>query len=217
MVDIAGVKVLADFEVIEIVEDTDPYPALLGLDWAIDMGGVINLKKHSMVFENNGMHVIVPLDTAEGARYTEPARDEEEVDHIYKLTMQDKDWINPMAEGVLCWEKYSECFSDSDGELENWQGQLHDVSPLRCLRVIRNFRCISSEVRDLPYFEDAGDIKDFLRTFEDKFSKEHRLEALPLTLRGASALWWDTHGKVFCDWEEFWDKMILQFEAPSVR
>ena len=32
MVDIAGVKVLADFEVIEIVEDADPYPALLGLD-----------------------------------------------------------------------------------------------------------------------------------------------------------------------------------------
>ena len=32
MMDIAGVKVLADFEVIEIVEDADPYPALLGLD-----------------------------------------------------------------------------------------------------------------------------------------------------------------------------------------
>ena len=31
MVDITGVKVLADFEVIEIVEDTDPYPKLLGI------------------------------------------------------------------------------------------------------------------------------------------------------------------------------------------
>ena len=39
MVDIAGVKFLVDFEVIEIVEDVDPYPTLLGLDWAIDMGG----------------------------------------------------------------------------------------------------------------------------------------------------------------------------------
>ena len=45
MVDITGVKVLANFEVIEIVEDTDPYPALLGIDWAIDVGGVINIKK----------------------------------------------------------------------------------------------------------------------------------------------------------------------------
>ena len=32
MVDIVGVKFLADFEVIEIVEDTDPYPVLLGID-----------------------------------------------------------------------------------------------------------------------------------------------------------------------------------------
>ena len=38
MVDIVGVKAQADFEVIEIVEDADPYPALLCLDWVIDMG-----------------------------------------------------------------------------------------------------------------------------------------------------------------------------------
>ena len=82
MVGIAGVRVLADFEVIEIVEDADPYPALLGLDWAIDMGGVINLKKRSMVFENNCMCVIVPLDPVEGVWYTEPAYEEEEIDHI---------------------------------------------------------------------------------------------------------------------------------------
>ena len=50
VVDIAGVKVQADFEVIQIVEDADPYPALLGLDWVIYMGGIINLKKQSMVF-----------------------------------------------------------------------------------------------------------------------------------------------------------------------
>jgi len=36
---------LADFEVIEIVDDNNPYPALLGIDWATDMNGVINLKK----------------------------------------------------------------------------------------------------------------------------------------------------------------------------
>ena len=32
VVDIAGVKVRADFEVIQIVEDADPYPAIIGLD-----------------------------------------------------------------------------------------------------------------------------------------------------------------------------------------
>jgi len=31
-VDIEGVSALADFEVIEIVDDNNPYPALLGID-----------------------------------------------------------------------------------------------------------------------------------------------------------------------------------------
>ena len=216
MVDIAGVKAQADFEVIEIVEDADPYPALLGLDWAIYMGGVINLKKCNMVFENNSTRVIVQLDPMEGTWYTEPARDEEEVYHIYKLTTQDEYWINPTEKGVLCWEKDSECFSDSDGELENWQGRLYAVSALRCLRVTRNFRCISSKVRDLPYFGDSGNIKEFLRAFEAEVPKESRLGALLLALCGAPACRWDMHRTIFCNWEECQDKMILQFEAPSV-
>ena len=54
-----------------------------------------------MVFENNGTRVIVPLDLAEGTKYTEPAQDAKEVDHIYKLTTQDEYWINPMEKGVI--------------------------------------------------------------------------------------------------------------------
>ena len=42
-VDIEGENTLADFEVIEI--DSNPYPVLLGINWATDMNGVINLKK----------------------------------------------------------------------------------------------------------------------------------------------------------------------------
>ena len=72
MIDITGVKVRAEFEVIQIVEDVDPYPVLLRLDWEIDMGGIINLKKRSMVFENEGTRVIVPLNPAEGEWYREP-------------------------------------------------------------------------------------------------------------------------------------------------
>jgi hypothetical protein len=33
--DINGVRTFADFEVIEIVDDSCPYPALLGIDWAL--------------------------------------------------------------------------------------------------------------------------------------------------------------------------------------
>ena len=44
-VDIEGTSMLADFEVIVIVDESNPYPVLLGIDWAIDMNRVINLKK----------------------------------------------------------------------------------------------------------------------------------------------------------------------------
>jgi hypothetical protein len=35
-VDLDGVHTKADFKVIEIVDDTTPYPTFLGLDWAFD-------------------------------------------------------------------------------------------------------------------------------------------------------------------------------------
>lgn len=43
-----------------------------------------------MMFERKSLRVIVPLDPAEGARYTEPVRDfmedDDDLDQIYKIT-----------------------------------------------------------------------------------------------------------------------------------
>lgn len=69
------------------------------------MGGIINLKHRSMIFENDGIQVMIPLDPVEGERYTEPVHEGDGVDHIYKLIMWDEDWINPMVDGMLTWEK----------------------------------------------------------------------------------------------------------------
>jgi hypothetical protein len=88
-VDIEGASALANFKVIEIVDDNNPYPAVLGIDWAINMNGVINPKKRNMIFEKKPFHVIVPLDAIEGSRYTEPICDYESndnLDYIYKIT-----------------------------------------------------------------------------------------------------------------------------------
>lgn len=91
--DIECASVVENFEVIEIVDDSNPYPTLLGIDWAIDMNGVINLKKIMMSFERKSLRVIVPLDPGEEVRYTEPVHDYEEsgheLDQIYKITAQD--------------------------------------------------------------------------------------------------------------------------------
>ena len=44
-VDIEGLRTFVDFEAINIVDDMNPYPALLGIDWAIDNQTIINFKK----------------------------------------------------------------------------------------------------------------------------------------------------------------------------
>ena len=61
-VDIDGVRSFADFEVIEIIGDSRPYPALLGIDWAIGNMAIIDLKRRQMTFEDVQIWVIAPLD-----------------------------------------------------------------------------------------------------------------------------------------------------------
>jgi len=48
-VDIEGFYT-TNFQVIEIVDDNNPYPTLLGLNWAFDNMDIINLKKIQMIF-----------------------------------------------------------------------------------------------------------------------------------------------------------------------
>lgn len=78
--DIEGANSLANFEVIEVVDDNNPYPVLFGIDWAIDMNGFIKLKKRTMSFERKLLWVVVSLDLLEGLRYTELVHDYEESD-----------------------------------------------------------------------------------------------------------------------------------------
>jgi hypothetical protein len=40
--------------VIEIMGEKDPYPTLLGIDWAYENYVVIDLKKETMTFESDG-------------------------------------------------------------------------------------------------------------------------------------------------------------------
>lgn len=123
IVDIEGVQTIVDFIVIEIVDYSKPYPALLGLDWAFDNLAIINLKKIQMVFKRDDMRVIIPLAPSEGLRYTELVRDEHydlDVDNIYHIVVKEEDWINLIADGKLGWDQDSSCTSDSEEEMENW-------------------------------------------------------------------------------------------------
>lgn len=78
-----------DFEVIEIVDDSNPYPTFLGIDWETDMNGVINLKKRKMIVKKKSLRVVAPLEPSEGSRYTELVHTDEsdnELDCIYQIT-----------------------------------------------------------------------------------------------------------------------------------
>jgi hypothetical protein len=89
LVDIDGVRTFVDFKVIEIVNDSCPYLMLLGIDWAFNNSTIVDLNKRRMMFEGDGLRVIVPLDPDEGPIYTEPIREEYcayMLENIYKLT-----------------------------------------------------------------------------------------------------------------------------------
>jgi hypothetical protein len=103
-VDINGVRMFAYFEVIEIVDDSCPYPVLLGIDWAFINSIVVDLKKIPMTFERDGLRVIAPLDPYEGHQYTEPIREEDHayaLENIYNLIAKQMDYINPTTDGNL--------------------------------------------------------------------------------------------------------------------
>ena len=119
--DIDGARTFADFEVIEIVDDNCPYPALLGIDWAFNNSTMVDLKKIRMMFERYGLRVIAPLDPNEGQRYTEPIKEEDrayELENIYKLIARQQDYINPTTDENLSWRSDSACSSDSEEALE---------------------------------------------------------------------------------------------------
>ena len=71
-VDVEGLRTSTDFEVINIVDDTEPYPTLLGIDWSIDNQTIINFKKRILSFEDEEMRVVSPIDPLEGQRYVKP-------------------------------------------------------------------------------------------------------------------------------------------------
>lgn len=74
-----------------------------------------------MIFEKKSLRIVVPLDPAEGVRYTEPVCDDDSDDDLdcpYKITAQGEDWVNPTANGKISWEHKSSCTFDSDEEIE---------------------------------------------------------------------------------------------------
>jgi hypothetical protein len=103
-VNIKGVKTKVDFEVIEIMDDIDPYPTLLGIDWALDNNVVLNLKKRQISFETDTVCIIASFDPNEGDGYKEPVDEDASsfvIENIYKITRCREVYINPKTDEEL--------------------------------------------------------------------------------------------------------------------
>jgi hypothetical protein len=171
-VDFDGVCTMADFEVIDIVDNTTPYPTLLGLDWEFHNQDIINLKTKKIIFESREYRVISPLDPSKGGTYIEPASENfiiEEITNLYITNTCEEYYINPKTYGIISWRSISSCALDSDTVLENWQQCLHDISTRRCARMMHALRWVGTEVREPPTFYGQNDLEEFLVKFELDF------------------------------------------------
>ena len=209
-----------DFEVIEIVDESSPYPALLGIDWAADMNGVINLRKRKMIFEKNSLRVVIPLDPVEGPHYTELMRNEgsdDELDCIYKITARNQEWVNLIAEARISWGHAESCIKDSDEEDEYWHNQLNGVTTLNYNMMTKSLYCVRAQDRELPMYDGLTTIDEFLTKFEITVPEHQWFNALRWALRATPARWWGTHEGTFDDWRGYRRMMQIRFGKPELR
>jgi hypothetical protein len=57
------------FKVMDMVDESIPFPTLLGIDWAFDNQAIINLKTRNMIFEDGNFRVVAPLYPLDCERY----------------------------------------------------------------------------------------------------------------------------------------------------
>jgi hypothetical protein len=129
--DIDGVRTTIDFEVIDMVDESIPFPTLLGIDWAFDNQAIINLKTRKIIFEAGNFRIVAPLYPSDCERYVEPVSDcvlEDDVNKLYRNIVREEDYVNPNVDGVLSWRSIYSDMSDLDTGVENWQQRLHEVS-----------------------------------------------------------------------------------------
>jgi hypothetical protein len=125
-VNIDGVRSVANFEVNEIMDDSQRYPTLMALEWMFYNQVIINLKRKEMIFEVGYLKVTATLDPTQGKRYIEPTRGNK-IDNLYNMIVLMDDYVNPTVDGVLSWRSISSCASNSEDGIEHWQHRTHEV------------------------------------------------------------------------------------------
>jgi hypothetical protein len=88
--DLDGVHTTSYFEVMDMVDESIPFPMLLGIDWAFENESMINLKIKKMIFQAGKFRVVSPLYPSYCERYVEPMPDSplgDNVNQLYRTTV----------------------------------------------------------------------------------------------------------------------------------
>jgi len=124
-IDIVGLNIVTDFEVIEIMLDKDPYPTLLGIDWSYDNYAVIDLNKDTMTYKEDGINVFQPLAPYVGPKYedlTYNNMEGKDLDHLYTVTTGTRDnYINPIVDGSISWRSIQSAGEDLELAFDSWK------------------------------------------------------------------------------------------------
>jgi hypothetical protein len=84
-VNIDGVRTKGNFELIKIMDELDPYPTLLGIDWEFDNNAIPNLKQQHMSFEIDTLRIIAQLDPKEGDKYNNLVNEDAQISIIENI------------------------------------------------------------------------------------------------------------------------------------
>jgi hypothetical protein len=134
-VNINGVETKFDFEVIEIMDDSYPYLALIGIDSAFDNNAIFNLKQRNILFEIDTLRVTSLLDITKGDIYNQPLNKDIKssiIDNIYNITGWKEDYVNPTVDGKKIWRSIFSYDIDSKDVLTRWKNSMYEVLTRRC-------------------------------------------------------------------------------------
>jgi hypothetical protein len=157
--------------VIKIMGDKDPYPALLGIYWAYENYAVIDLKKDTMTFEEDGIKVVQPLYLYVGPPYTEPTENNmegEDLDEFYTVTIGTRDdYINPTVDGSVIWRSIQSTNEDSEMAFDSFQQGSYEIFSSKCTTV-RETRWVRTKVREHLVYNGTSRLDIFLLNMEEK-------------------------------------------------
>lgn len=122
----------------EIVDEIDPYPTLLEIDWVFDNSVILNSKNKKMSFESERMWLISPLDPREGERYTKPIKEEldtKEIDNLNNIIAWREDYVNLTTNGELSWRRICSYDIYLEDALDQWKNKLHEISSWCYVRI----------------------------------------------------------------------------------